>query len=54
MTKAREQRRSTPMGVKARKEFFWCARNVMDADGLQGEVEVKLFLDISEALGKKL
>ena len=34
----------------AQQEFFWYAHKVMDADGLQDEAEVKMILEISEAL----
>lgn len=36
------------------KDFFWHAHRVMDADGLQDEAEVKMFLEISEALSHEL
>jgi hypothetical protein len=36
------------------KDFFWHAHRVMDADGLQDEAEIKMFLEISEALSHEL
>lgn len=40
--------------IAVQKEFFWYAREVMDADGLQDETEVKMILDISEALSHEI
>lgn len=36
------------------KEFFWFAREVMDADGLQDEAEIKMILEISDALSNEI
>lgn len=40
--------------LATQKEFFWHAHEVMDADGLQDEAEIKLFLEISEALSHEI
>jgi len=40
--------------LTAQEEFFWYAREVMDADGLQDEAEVAMILEISETLNKEL
>ncbi len=40
--------------VATQKEFFWYAREVMDADGLQDDAEVKMILGISEALSHEI
>lgn len=40
--------------LATQKEFFWYAHDVMDADGLQDEAEIKMFLEISEALSHEL
>lgn len=40
--------------LATQKEFFWYAHDVMDADGLQDEAEIKLFLEISETLSHEI
>ncbi len=40
--------------LATQKEFFWYARDVMDADGLQDEAEIKMFLEISETLSHEI
>jgi hypothetical protein len=40
--------------LATQKEFFWYAHEVMDADGLQDEAEIKMFLEISEALSHEI
>lgn len=40
--------------LATQKEFFWYAHDVMDADGLQDEAEIKMFLEISEALSHEI
>jgi hypothetical protein len=40
--------------LATQKEFFWYAREVMDADGLQDEAEIEMILEISEALSHEL
>jgi hypothetical protein len=36
------------------EDFFWYAREIMDADGLQDESEVEMILEISETLAGEL